>query len=90
MEDIRLFQTTPRIVMGPGAISRIGEEAMRLNATRIAIITDKGLVKTGIVKKVEELLSSVGLPFNCFDQVTPDPPCRNRPTGCQICQGRGV
>lgn len=74
MEDIRLFQTTPRIVMGPGAISRIGEEAMRLNATRIAIITDKGLVKTGIVKKVEELLSSVGLPFNCFDQVTPDPP----------------
>ncbi|MBI5569457.1 MAG: iron-containing alcohol dehydrogenase [Desulfomonile tiedjei] len=74
MDGIRLLQTTPRIVMGPGSLVRIGEEVKRLGATRVMIVTDPGLVKTGIVDRVEELLASAPLSVSRFDKVEADPP----------------
>jgi len=70
---IATFQTTSRIVMGAGALENIGAEVKRLGSGRVAVITDPGLVKTGIVAKVEELLSAAGLNVTRFDEVEADP-----------------
>ncbi len=67
------FQTTGRIVMGPGALAKIGEEARRLGAKRILVVTDPGLVKTGIVDTLENLLTKAKLHFSRFADVEADP-----------------
>jgi len=67
------FSTTGRIVMGPGSIQGLAGEIKRLKGTKVLIVTDPGLVSTGIVGRVEGLLSEAGIPFSVFDQVEPDP-----------------
>lgn len=73
MEPIRLLQTTPRIVMGPGSLARIGDEIKRLHASRVMIVTDPGLVETGIVGRAEELIRSVPASVSRFEGVEADP-----------------
>ena len=59
--------------MGPGSIQGLAGEIKRLKGTKVLIVTDPGLVSTGIVGRVEGLLSEAGIPFSVFDQVEPDP-----------------
>lgn len=73
MNGVNLFQTTPRIIMGSGSTGRIAEEAKRLGASKVMIVTDPGLVETGIVGKFEELLQKAGLSLDRFDAVESDP-----------------
>lgn len=73
MDKIRIFQTTPRIVMGSGSIKQIGEEVKRLKSKRVMVITDQGLVKSGIVSKLEALLRQDEITVSRFDDVDPDP-----------------
>ncbi len=73
MNLIRLFQTSPRIVMGPGCLAQIVSNVERLGGTRVMVITDPGLVETGIVERLETLLREGGIAFSRFDEVEPDP-----------------
>ncbi|MEW6113570.1 MAG: iron-containing alcohol dehydrogenase [Thermodesulfobacteriota bacterium] len=73
MGSVRLFQTTPRIVMGPGSLDSAADELKRLGGKNVMIITDPGLVSTGIVERLERLLSGGGLSTTRFDAVEPDP-----------------
>ncbi|WP_243361830.1 iron-containing alcohol dehydrogenase [Fundidesulfovibrio terrae] len=73
MNRITTFQTTARIVMGPGALESIGAEITRLGAGKVMVVTDPGLVKTGLVAKLEELLAAAGIAATRFDEVEADP-----------------
>lgn len=73
MNRLSVFQTTPRIVMGPGSADGVAAEVKRLRADKIMIITDPGLVKTGIVDRFEGLLKKAGFSLGRFDAVEPDP-----------------
>jgi alcohol dehydrogenase len=73
MTNVRAFQTTPRIVIGPGSLNQVGDEVKRLGCRKVMIITDPGLVQTGIVDRTESLLSDAGLSLSHFDGVEPDP-----------------
>lgn len=73
MNSVNFFQTTPRIVMGPGSFNQLPHEVKRLGKKKIMIITDPGLVRTGIVSRLEELLVGAGLTVYRFDAVEPDP-----------------
>ncbi len=68
-----LFRTTPRILMGPGCIEKIGQEVQALKGRRILIVTDPGIVRAGLLKPVEESLQRAGLFWSLFDRVEPDP-----------------
>lgn len=59
--------------MGPGCIDQIADEVKRLNAHKVMIITDPGLVKAGIAERLEALLKNNGIKFARFDKVEPDP-----------------
>lgn len=74
MTRTSVFQSTPRIVMGPGASKQISDEVKRLSGKKVTIVTDPGLVKTGIVDQIQESLVGAGLEVNVFDDVEPDPP----------------
>jgi alcohol dehydrogenase class IV len=73
MSLVRMFQTTPRIVMGPGSLQRLGEEAKRIGATKVMIITDRGIVQCGIADRAIQALESAGLSVVSFDGVEADP-----------------
>ncbi|MGB9617812.1 MAG: iron-containing alcohol dehydrogenase, partial [Desulfomonilaceae bacterium] len=73
MTNVRFFQTTPRIVMGPGSLGQAPSEIKRMGARSVAIVTDPGLVATGIVGRLEELLKAEGISVSRFDSVESDP-----------------
>ena len=73
MNSVNFFQTTPRIVMGPGSFNGLPDEVKRLGRKNIMIITDPGLVRTGIVGRLEELLIGAGVKVARFDSVESDP-----------------
>ena len=73
MNKITLFRTTPRIVMGPGAIGQIGQEAFNLSGKKALIVTDKGLIGAGLIQPVEKSLKNSRIKYAVFDAVEPDP-----------------
>ena len=73
MTNVRFFQTTPRIIIGPGSLNQITTEIKRMGSQKVLIVTDSGLVATGIVDKLEGLLADAGLSVQRFDAVESDP-----------------
>lgn len=70
---VRVFSTTPRIVMGPGAVKTIGAEVKALGIKRVLIVTDKGVISAGLMKPIEESLKAARVQVAVFDRVEPDP-----------------
>ena len=73
MANMLTFQTTPRILMGCGALRQVASEVNRLQCRRVMIVTDKTLVEAGLSAKVENVLSEAGIQWTRFDAVEPDP-----------------
>ncbi|MFC1534634.1 iron-containing alcohol dehydrogenase [Thermodesulfobacteriota bacterium] len=73
MDNVTIFSTTPRIVMGPGAVNQLGQEAHGLKAGKVLFITDKGVVEAGLIKLAQEVLEKTGIKYAIFDGVEPDP-----------------
>ena len=73
MDRISLFRTTPRIVMGPGAIKQLADEVNALQAKKVLIVTDQGLVHAGLVEQARAVLRESGIEHAVFDKVEADP-----------------
>ncbi|WP_027185383.1 iron-containing alcohol dehydrogenase [Desulfovibrio inopinatus] len=69
-----LFCTTSRIVFGPGTLNDIGTELRRLGATKVCIVTDPGVMSTGIIERLTTVLEAAELGVCLYDQVQADPP----------------
>jgi alcohol dehydrogenase len=70
---VRVFSTTPRIVMGPGSVKAIGAEVKALGIKRVLIVTDKGVISAGLMKSIEDSLKASKITYSIFDKVEPDP-----------------
>ncbi|MRR36983.1 iron-containing alcohol dehydrogenase [bacterium] len=70
---VKIFSTTPRIVMGPGASKTIGDEVKAKGMGKVLIVTDKGVVSTGLLSGIENSLKAAGVKYAIFDGVEPDP-----------------
>ena len=62
-----------QLAFGPGAVNRIGEAVIGLGRDRVCLVPDSGLVRTGIVDRVEGLLRAAGLTTCVFSAVEPNP-----------------
>ncbi len=69
-----LFSTTPRVAFAQGALNNIVSEVKRLGASKPCIITDPGLMSTGIVERLQGLLTDGGMDNCLYDKVQADPP----------------
>lgn len=61
---------------GAGAVNHIVEEITRRGFHKALVVTDKDLVKYGVVSKVITLLDQAGLPYEVYDDVVPNPTIR--------------
>jgi len=73
MNKTTLFRTTPRIVMGPGALAQLPDEVRLLKARKVLLVTDPGLVEAGVADRVRDLLDAAGIAHAVFSDVEPDP-----------------
>jgi len=73
MSVTRVFQSTPKILMGEGSLSSIVDEIRNHGSTKLLIVTDPGLVEAGIADKLEKILTSGGVNYCLYDKVEPDP-----------------
>jgi alcohol dehydrogenase class IV len=72
-QKIMSLRSPHLILAGFGAAERLGPEAKGIGATRTLVVTDKGVIDSGIGKKIKELLEKEGIGVECYDQVMADP-----------------
>jgi len=69
-----VFNTTKSIQFGAGALSSLGELALGTMGQRVFLVTDAGMVATGIVDKALSHLKAAGVEVTVFSDVQADPP----------------
>jgi len=67
------FRSPHLILAGLGSLDRLGEEAKALEAKNALVVTDKGVVDSGVAEKVQDLLKKAGMSVDVFDKVISDP-----------------
>ena len=67
------FVLPTRIEYGVGCISRIAGELSYLSSSKPLIVTDKGIVASGLLKKVTKPLDVAGIAYDIFDEIAPNP-----------------
>src|SRR5512141_1651651 len=67
------FSFPTRVVFGPGALREIPGHLARLGVRRPLVVTDRGVVGTGLVDRLAAVLDAASLTFRIFDDVEPNP-----------------
>ena len=68
------FNTTPSLRMGAGLAGEIGQITRPICGDRVLLVTDPGIMATGLVQRVRDGLRAAGVAVTLFDQVQADPP----------------
>ncbi|MGZ8411243.1 MAG: iron-containing alcohol dehydrogenase [Gemmatirosa sp.] len=68
------FETTPRIVCEDGASDRLGAMARERGMRRAMVVTDRGLLDSGVLAGALAGFESAGVEVVLFDGVLADPP----------------
>ena len=75
------FRSPTQIVHGPGCRAQL---AGFLDEQKPLVVTDKGLVKVGVVDKVFDVLTRAGIDSVLFDGALPNPPARCVHAGARL------
>jgi alcohol dehydrogenase class IV len=68
------FNTTPSIRMGAGLLNDLGSITQAICGERVLLVTDPGMMATGIVDRALAALRASGISVTVFSQVEADPP----------------
>ena len=68
------FNTSKSIQFGAGSLNRIGDLVRAQIGDRVMLVTDPGMMSTGIVDRTLKLLSDAGVHVDLFKDVEADPP----------------
>ena len=80
------FTAATRLVVGPGAIRRLGEIARDLGATRALVTSDRGIVECGHTAAGIESLRDAGLATEVFSAFTENPSSSEVEAGTAVAQ----
>lgn len=69
-----VFNTTKSIHFGAGALNGLGELARTHIGARVLLVTDPGMMATGIVDRALTALGAAGVGVELFKEVAADPP----------------
>ena len=62
-----------RVVLGEGAVTQCGNEAQRLGAERVLLVSDHGVERAGLLEPVRAALDAAGLPHESTLDVSSNP-----------------
>jgi alcohol dehydrogenase class IV len=69
-----IFNTAKSIQFGAGAVKQLGEIVKADFGTRVLLVTDPGMIATGLVEHALMSLKEVGVTVEMFSDVQADPP----------------
>lgn len=69
-----VFHAPPSILFGSGRIKSLGEHARHLLGQRVIVLTDAGLLGSGLLAPAFDSLSAAGTAVTIFAEVVADPP----------------
>ena len=71
----RRFEMTlrNRVAFGIGAIERLPELVASAGGSRVFVVTDPGVERSGVIERVLAVLAAAGLPSTVFAEVEPNP-----------------
>ncbi|MBK0399145.1 iron-containing alcohol dehydrogenase [Limibaculum sp. M0105] len=84
------FQTTPRIVSGPGSIAQAGEILATLGCKTVALVSDPGVIGAGLTDLARAGLAEHGLEIFIWSDVVADPPEPKVLAAVEACRAAGV
>lgn len=70
------FFSPTRIVLGAGAAKTVGAQAKAVGCTSALLVTDQGIISTGMIEAIKESLVSEKIGFVVFDKVELETPAR--------------
>jgi 4-hydroxybutyrate dehydrogenase len=70
---ISTFSFPTKIVFGPGAIEQVADAARSFSMKHPLLVTDRGIVKSGLVERLAAPLNKAGLTWALFDKVEGNP-----------------
>ncbi len=74
----------PEFVFGEGAMHLASKYVRRFQATKVFLVTDKGLAEAGWLKLLEDDLKSENINYVLFDDITPNPKDEEVMNGAEI------
>lgn len=63
----------PEIIFGRGALSQVGESAIRLGANKVFVVSDKEVINAGWVERSLTYLKAANLQYEVFSNLTSNP-----------------
>lgn len=76
-----IFKSANKLITGPMALQYLPETFKQFNSNKALIVTDQGIVKSGTLKKVIDLLS---IKYSIFDEINPEPELEQVKEGIDI------
>ncbi len=89
MAALPRLNVPPQVIIGPGASDLVGEEAKRLKARKVLLVTEPGVAKMGMAEPVLRSLSKAGVAAATYDRVQPDPTDINVSEGLEMLRREG-
>lgn len=90
--DVKHFAHVPggRVIFGAGTAACVGEEALKLGAKTVLVVTDPGIVKAGHATRVEDFLRVAGLEVVFHHDVHENPTTEDVDRCLKAIDGRGI
>ncbi len=71
--SVNLFRIPTRIVFGRGVAARVAEPLREVGATKVLLVTDRGVRQAKLLEPIEQALRDANISFEIYDEVIPDP-----------------
>jgi alcohol dehydrogenase class IV len=71
---VATFTSPVSILIGEETLKEVTQQIHSLGGSKVMIYADPGIVKAGLLKQVEELLSKSHIPYVIFSDFVPEPP----------------
>ena len=89
-QKIHSFFSPNRVLFGIGASREIGREATALGGTKVLMVSDPGVVNSGLVASLRTNLEEGGMKVFLFDRVEPEPSASLVDESAQLAKEKGV
>ena len=73
MQRVNTLVLVKRVIFGNGSASKVGDEIEAIGAKKVLLVTDPGVVKSGVLKGVNASLEAKRLHIKTFSQVESEP-----------------
>lgn len=84
-----VYYVPPVNLMGRGCLTEAGLHIRQLGGSKALVVTDGFLRKSGIADRVLNVLKAEGLDYVIYDDVRPNPTCKNVHDGVELLKQEG-